>query len=149
MTEEKRILRPETPKCDLDFYMPDIKLKDLKLSTKESFLLIADQAVKSGTSGIEFAITTDGKGRIDFIRGEKKLTILKISSGVFDRYWDLINTSLNSQSGLKVKIKGKDIIYDIAGEFGSTDSGRSITLRISQPMTEKELLGLDEETEDE
>jgi len=134
---------------DVEFFLPDISWKEFKLSTKESFLILVDQALKANASGIEIAITPDAKAHISMIMGEKTFPIVNISSGIFDRYWEFLSSAFESENGLRVKVKGEDKIHDIAGELIDHQSGRTITMRFSPPMKEKDVLNIEDEEANE
>lgn len=137
-------MREDTPKLNVEFYMPDVKWKDLKLSTKESFLLMVDQALTAKADGLQFSMNTDSKGQIAIILHEKTIPIVNISPGVFDRYWSFIGLASTAEFGLKVKLKDKDIIYDMSCDLQEHQSGRQIQLRFSPPMHESDIIPLDE-----
>jgi len=113
---------------NVDFYLPDICIRDFPLSTKRSFLVLIEQVLKSRSQGIEFEINSDGKSHIAIINQGRSLPILTISSGIFERYWDFLQTALKSPLGLKVA--SGDDIYDVIGEPMEMLSGRKITLRL-------------------
>lgn len=133
-------MREDTPRLNVEFYMPDVKWKDLKLSTKESFLLIVDQALTAKADGLQFSMNADSKGQIALIIHEKTIPIVNISSGIFDRYWSFIGLAQSSEFGLKVKIKKEDVIYDISCDLQELQSGRQIQLRFSSPMHESDII---------
>lgn len=137
-------MRDDTPKLNVEFYMPDVKWKDLKLSTKESFLLMVEQALTARAVGLQFSMNTNSKGQIAIILHEKTIPIVNISPGVFDRYWSFIELVSTAKFGLKVKMKDKDIIYDISCDLQEHQSGRKIELRFSPPMREIDIITLDE-----
>ena len=126
----------------MEFYLPDITWKDFPLSTKESFLVLAGQVVKVRAKGIEIAISSDSHAHIALLVEEKKVEILKISPGIFERYWKFLSAALTSEFGLKVKVKGKDEIYEVVGEAVRHEKGSTIIMRFSQPKKEKDFLDL-------
>ena len=144
MTDGQRLIRPDTPIGSVEFYMPDVSWKKYKLSTKESFLVIVDQALKLDARGVEIGIDSDAKGTIGLILDEKTIIILNISDGIFDRYWEFLNDAIKSTNGLKIKIKGQDRIYELAGELRSGRNGRKIILRFSKPFKESDLFNIEE-----
>lgn len=132
-------------KSNVEFYLPDVSWKDYKLSTKVSFLVLTDQALKANAGGVEISITSDAKATISMIMGEKIFPIVNISAGIFDRYWEFLSSALKSETGLRVKIKDEDKIYDIDGDVVEHQSGRKIIMRFSPPMKEKDILKMDDE----
>jgi hypothetical protein len=124
----------------IEFYMPDVKWKEIKLSTKESFLVIVEQALKTKSRGMEFSITGDGKGQVSLFVNERMVPVVNISSGIFDRYWDFLTLASKAEFGLKIRKRGLDEIYDISIEPQELESGRKILFRFSSPLKESELL---------
>jgi len=122
----------------VDFYLPDIKIRDFPVSTKRSFLVLLEQVLKTKSEGIEFEINSDGKSHVAIINQGRSLPILTISSGIFDRYWDFLKTALESPIGLKIA-SGSDI-YDLTGEPIEMLSGRKISLRLIGPKKKDELI---------
>jgi hypothetical protein len=137
-------MREDKPKLNIEFFMPDVTWKDLKLSTKESFLLMVDQALTAKADGIQFSMNADSKGQIALIIHEKTIPILNISPGIFDRYWTFIGMASSAVLGLKVKMKNEDLIYDISCDLQEHQSGRQIQLLFSAPMHESDLIPPDE-----
>jgi hypothetical protein len=133
-------MREDTPRLNVEFYMPDVKWKDLKLSTKESFLLMVDQALNVKADGLQFSMNADSKGQIALIIHEKTIPIVNISPGIFDRYWSFIGLAKSAEHGLKVKMKKEDVIYDISCDLQELQSGRQIQLRFSSPMHESDII---------
>ena len=136
-------------KVNVEFYYPDPGWIEFPLSTKESFLVIADQALKVASSGMEIAITSEGEAHIALRMGEKIMPIVNISTGIFDRYWEFLSHALKSESGFRIKIKDRDVIYDIAGEAVEMEDGRKVIMRFSEPMRESDFIKLDDEKEKE
>ena len=120
----------------VDFYLPDISLRDFPLSTKRSFLLLVEQALKTASEAIEFAINADGKSHIALLNRGRNLPIVTISPGIFDRYWDFLVIALKSPFGLKT-ISG-NLIYELIGEPMQTLSGRKITIHLSAPKQKED-----------
>jgi hypothetical protein len=123
----------------VDFYLPDIKIRDYPVSTKRSFLILMEQVLKTKSQGIEFEINSDGKSHIAIICQGKSLPILTISPGIFDRYWEFLKTALSSSFGLRIEFENN--VYELTGSPLQMLSGRKITLHLSNPVKKNDLCG--------
>ncbi|MBU1025893.1 hypothetical protein KKB99_07790 [bacterium] len=102
--------------------------------------MLADQVVAVKSKGIEIAISSDSHAHIALLIEEKKVEILQISSGIFDRYWDFLSLALKSEFGLKLKVKDKDEIYEVSGEAVRHEKGSKIIMRFSKAMRESDFM---------
>ena len=128
----------DSPKPEVEYFIADPTWSRFPSSTKLSFLVFVEQALKTGSEGLVFEITSDGKAHIAFIIENRIRPIVTISSGIFDRYWDFLSTALQSSCGLKIK-KGDDI-FELEGNPLEMVSGRKLTLRIKGPFKKENLL---------
>ena len=141
----KKIINPESDdssKPEVEYFHADISWRKISTSTKRTFLVFAEQALKTGSQGLEFEVTSDGKAHIALIIENRSVPIIAISSGIFDRYWEFLSVALKSPNGLKIK-KGDDI-FSFTGGPQELLGGRRLKLRISAPVKKDDFLDVKE-----
>jgi len=132
----------DSSKPEVEYFLADISWSEISTSTKRTFLVFAEQALKTRSEGLEFEVTSDGKAHIALIIDNRSVPIITISSGIFDKYWEFLSIALKSPKGLKIK-KGDDI-FSFAGEPQELPGGRRLKLRISAPMKKDDFLDIKE-----
>jgi len=132
----------DSSKPEVEYFLADISWSEISTSTKRTFLVFAEQALKTNSQGLEFEITSDGKAHIALIIDNRSIPIITISTGIFDRHWEFLSIALKSSKGLKIK-KGDDI-FSFTGEPQELPGGRKLTLRISAPMKKDDFLDIKE-----